>query len=296
MQVLEIARQALQEDGWGEVDVTTRCLESYLQSTRTSQQFSDALATQVFVLKAKEEGVFSGTAWIEAIATLTSLSIWACVAEGERFFPGQVVCRGQGAVEMILRAERVLLNTLQHLCGVATQTFACVQKVNARAASLAMVAPGVFHTRKTLPLYRELQVNAVLAGGGRRHRTSLAERILFKENHKYFVRSEFEKFLSFTLAKPEAANALIEVETPEEAILATRLGVKALLLDNFSPDTLRETLPRLSPSVEIEVSGGLNFNNIADYVLPGVSRLSLGALTHSVRNLDLSLDWEEVGA
>lgn len=290
MNVSEIARRALQEDGWGDLDVTTRCLEAYLNSQ------SARLGNGTFILKAKEEGVFSGASWIEAIASVTSLAIRPCLQEGERFSVGQVVCRGQGSVEMVLRAERVLLNTLQHLCGVATQTFACADKVNRRAAELKLHPPGVFHTRKTLPLYRELQVTAVLAGGGRRHRTSLAERILFKENHKYFVRSEFEKFLAFTLKKKDGEQALIEVETPEEAIAAARLGARALLLDNFSPTLLQETLPRLPPNVEIEVSGGLNLKNIADYVLPGVRRLSLGALTHSVRAVDLSLDWEEVAS
>lgn len=286
MSPYELARLALREDGWEQSDVTTECLEKYLHSQAA------CLGAQAFYLIAKEQGVFSGSRWIEAVGDVTGLMLRSCLAEGETFHAGQILCRGLGYAALVLRAERVLLNGLQQWCGVATRTRACVQLVEQSALQQGMVAPGVYHTRKTLPLFRELQVEAVRAGGGRRHRTSLSERVLFKENHKFFVHHDFAQFLKFTFSQAEYADALIEVETTDEALLAAQLGARALMLDNFSPALAQETLARLPKGIEVEISGGLRLENLADYVLPGVTRLSLGSLTHSIRSIDISLDWE----
>ena len=289
MDLVEIARRALDEDGWNATDRTTQALENYLHSQAAR------LGTSTFTIVAKQNGVFSGQHWIEAIAAVSSLSLRACVAEGEIFEKGQIVCRGQGPAAQVLRVERVLLNFLQHLCGIATQTRDCVDRVCRRAESLGVHAPGIFHTRKTLPLYREAQIAAVIAGGGRRHRTSLSERILFKENHKFFVAGEFEKFLAFLLKHTDGPSALVEVENIDEAVVASKLGVRALMLDNFAPADIAETLTRISPAIEVEVSGGIHPGNIEGYVQRGVHRISLGSLTHTVRAVDLSLDWERAG-
>jgi nicotinate-nucleotide pyrophosphorylase (carboxylating) len=217
---------------------------------------------------------------------------------------GHQVLRGSAPLTQVLSFERTLLNGMQRWSGVATLTKVCVQAVTRAHESWSASdrvnwpKPLLLHTRKTTPLWRDLEVQGVLAGGGHVHRLSLADRPMVKENHKepaMVLGGGWDPYLKAVLkAYPDA---MIEAETWEEARDAVGLGARALLLDNFSPQELRRHLvPFLAefsdletPPV-IEVSGGISPSNIEDYVLPGVSRISMGALTHSYRSVDLSLN------
>jgi nicotinate-nucleotide pyrophosphorylase (carboxylating) len=284
--IYELARKALEEDR-ALTDVTTQLTDLLL--TKKASKGPDH-----FVIHAKEDGIFSGHYWTEAVLRAANLELLSCAHEGQQLQKGTVVCAGRGDWRLILSAERTLLNVLQNLSGVATRTRSLVDLVeriwNQKGYPLAAI-PGVYHTRKTLPLLRELQVAAVLAGGGQRHRMDLHERPLFKENHKYVLKnaglSLGEWVREVVQSRPDS---LIEVESPAEAFEAAGSGAKNLLLDNFSPAQVAETLAKLD-KMTIEISGGLTAENIEGYLQPGVNRLSLGGLTHSVRALDMGLDW-----
>ncbi len=297
MNLLELARRALAEDRVA-MDVTTGLLESYLRQLQASQSFHSEKTDLVsFRVIAKEDGVFAGQDWVTVLSQLSELGVSQVMQDGRGIKKGDVVVQGQAPWQNVLSVERTLLNELQHLCGVATLTKKYVTAVESHWSHFGFTgqaAPGIYHTRKTLPLHRELEVSAVLAGGGKRHRMNLAERFLAKDNHKDQLKAygvAYEDWARFVLESTQAQEALFEADTPDEAIKLAQVGVRHLLLDNFTPDEIRRTLLSIPPQVEIEISGGLNLQTITDYVFPGVHRLSIGALTHSVKALDLSLEW-----
>jgi nicotinate-nucleotide pyrophosphorylase (carboxylating) len=288
MTLTEFARLCLEEDASCR-DVTTRSLSEIFGRAGIVAPMKN------FVIVAKCEGVFSGTRWIEALSKVSELVIEARKSEGQAFRSGEVVCAGRGSWDRVLSTERTLLNELQHLCAIATLTKRFVREIDqawARYDGAAGAKPGLYHIRKTLGLHRELEIQAVCAGGGCEHRRDLADRVLFKENHKILAREmglEWKNLVRQLVARdPEA---LIEVETLEEALGARESGARYLLLDNFTPAQVEEAVRRLASDSVIEVSGGLRLDTIRNYVLPGVSRLSVGAITHGAQSLDLSLDW-----
>lgn len=287
--LLELARQTLEEDTV-QRDVTTTSLEEFLKSR------GDALPEKVgFEIRAKESGIFSGAVWAQAIAVQMGLVIDTHLSEGEDFVPGDVVCSGRGSPQSILAAERSLLNGMQYACGVAVRTNEYVEAVQSvwTRAGYAGSAPTVHHTRKTPPGLRELALRAVEAGGGERHRKDLSDRILFKENHKYFLLKnahELQDYVAY-LVTWGFEDFIVEVENFEEALACAQAGAPHLLLDNFTPEQVKEFVDSSQFSGEVEVSGGLSLERIGDYCYPGVTRFSVGSLTRDVRTVDLSLDW-----
>lgn len=286
-----LARFALEEDRV-RFDKTTEQLDLFLKLKTQKSDFN-----QSFAVIAKSEGVFSGTPWVEALASESGLDMSCRWKEGEYFTAGTVLINGRGSWQTILRLERTLINLLQSLCATAHQTSLFVRAVKKRWVYELQLPesemPGVYHTRKTLPLFRDLQVAAVLAGGGREHRRNLEQRVLFKENHKYILlgqNQKFSEFVKFVVSyHPEAQ---FEVENLEEAREAASAGARHLLLDNFKPDAVKQAGEELYPAgIFLEVSGSLNLQNVSDFVHRGISRLSVGSLTHSARAVDISLDW-----
>ena len=249
-------------------------------------------ADMPFSILAKADGIFSGANWFGAFEEIFELKDAKIFSEGREFKRGERVVVARGDPFKILSFERTLLNGLQQFCGVAGLTRQAVDLVRARWNELGQAGepPLVLHTRKTLPLLRKFQVEAVVAGGGKRHRENLSDRILVKENHKDLCKTLGLSFSDYVGSLP--AGAQVEVESATEALLVAAAGVRDILLDNFPPAQVLELLPRLPAGVVVEVSGGLNLENLASFVIPGVRRLSLGALTHSVRAVDLSLDLE----
>lgn len=208
------------------------------------------------------------------------------VPEGGDLKPGLVVAVLAGRARAILSAERVALNFLQRLSGIATRTRAFVRAVEGSGVT-------ILDTRKTTPGLRVLEKLAVLAGGARNHRFGLFDGVLIKENH---VRAAggFKPAILGARARAESLPVVVEARSPAEAVEAATLGADRVLLDNFTPAQVADAVKRLgaarlSRAPEIEVSGGITLKNVRAFAVPGVSYISVGVLTHSAPALDLSL-------
>ena len=274
---LPLVRLALTED-LGGGDVTT---DGVVDETATGRAH----------IEARHEGVLAGS----EIAALTFRELdpeakveWY-IHEGGALAKGVKIATIKARARAILSGERVALNFLQHLSGVATL---------ARAFAKAVEGTGVtiLDTRKTTPGLRFLEKHAVGVGGAGNHRFGLFDGVLIKENHIRAaggMKAAFEK----TRAGSEGLPTVIEAKTPEEALDAADLNPTRVLLDNFTPSAIATTVRRLKGSkVEIEVSGGIRLANVRDFAIPGVNYISVGSITHSAPALDMSLLMDEVKA
>ena len=209
------------------------------------------------------------------------------MADGSTVSPGDVVADVEGSVAGILKAERVALNFLQRLSGIATATAAYVKAVQGTKAR-------IIDTRKTVPGLRQLEKYAVRVGGGHNHRYNLADGILIKDNHIAALRArELGLAEILDLARERSPHTLrveIEVETVEEAVEALEAGADVVLLDNMSPEEMRHVVSISDGRALLEASGGVTLDTVRAVAETGVDLISVGALTHSVRALDISLD------
>ncbi len=210
----------------------------------------------------------------------------ASVAEGMRVDAGDVLMTIAGDVAAVLRAERLLLNFLMRLCGIAT----------AAAAATAAV-PGdckarIYDTRKTLPGWRRLDKAAVRTGGASNHRFGLFDAVLIKDNHLVAAGSIREAVARTRASAAQGMVVEIEVDRLDQLDEAIDAGVDIVLLDNFDDTQLAAAVVRAGGRVELEASGGVTLERIASIARTGVDRISLGALTHTVVPADLSLEFE----
>ena len=241
------------------------------------------------VLEVRRDTVLAGVASAEAVAVACGLTpIEWCAAEGERLPGGTEAGRVHGLLREVLRAERSMLNLLQRACGIATLTRCYVDAVRHTPCR-------VLHTRKTAPGLRMLDVAAVLAGGGARHRMGLSDTVMVKDNHWQALRSSGRTLAeALATARELGVRGLqVEVESREQVQEAAAAGATRLLVDNQTPDTVRAwaALARdLSPAIELEATGGITLENVADYADAGVDFVSIGALTHSTVAADISLE------
>jgi nicotinate-nucleotide pyrophosphorylase (carboxylating) len=205
------------------------------------------------------------------------------VEEGRRIGAGDRAGEAGGSAASLLRGERVALNFLQRLSGVATLTARFVEKA-------APYGVRILDTRKTTPLLRALEKYAVRVGGGFNHRGSLSEGILIKENGIRAAGGIREAVAAARRAAPHLARVEVEVESLEEAGIAVEAGADALLLDNMPSGSVREAVRRFGGGVSLEASGGIHLGNVEEYARTGVPAISIGALTHSAPALDLSFE------
>jgi nicotinate-nucleotide pyrophosphorylase (carboxylating) len=203
------------------------------------------------------------------------------VEDGEACHAGRTLGVLSGSVLTLLGAERTILNFLQHLSGVAT--------ASRRIAQLARDGIRVVDTRKTLPGWRHLQKYAVAVGGCGNHRFSLSSGVLIKDNHIDACGSITEAVSRVRGAVPHGLRIEVEVRDEREAAEAVAAGADLLLLDNMTPDTIRRICDAHRGRVGFEVSGGVHAGNVEDYVGLGADLLSMGALTHSVKAVDISM-------
>lgn len=212
--------------------------------------------------------------------------------DGHAVSPGDSVARFTGPMRSILAMERVALNLVTHLSGVATLTSRFVEKTVGTRAS-------IYDTRKTLPGLRGLQKYAVACGGGRTHRIGLYDAMLIKDNHLAHVRlTELAEALTAAAEKARAQYpglkfVEVEVDSLDQLERALASSVDIVLLDNMGVDDLREAVSmrdRLAPAIELEASGGVDLHTVEAIARTGVDRISVGALTHSAPHLDLGLD------
>lgn len=234
-------------------------------------------------------GVLAGT-WVFATVFITldpRLHVERLRADGSRVTPGERVAAVTGPLASILKAERVALNFLQRLSGIATETARYV-------AAVAELPVRIVDTRKTVPGMRWLEKYAVRMGGGINHRMSLSDGVLVKDNHLSVVRARGGTFKAMVDQLRQRTSHLlkiqVEVESLEEATEAADAGADALLLDQMTLEEMEEVVRRYKGRILIEASGGITLENVRRVAETGVDLISVGALTHSARALDVSLE------
>lgn len=239
-------------------------------------------------LLVKEDGIIAGLAVASEIFKVVDpeLDINWSAKDGDSVVKGQILFTVSGKVQRILLAERLVLNCMQRMSGIATTAKKYVDAVSGTPAK-------ILDTRKTTPLLRFLEKEAVRIGGAFNHRFGLYGMILIKDNH---VDSSGGILAALTRAKKyleENKRTLpIEIETRnlEEVRIAVESGLPdRIMLDNFEPELIKEALLIVNGKMVTEASGGINLSNVRNYALTGVDYISVGALTHSVKSLDLSL-------
>ncbi|MEE9490926.1 MAG: carboxylating nicotinate-nucleotide diphosphorylase [Dehalococcoidia bacterium] len=276
-QVEQIVDSALAEDSvWD--DVTTEALISPTQAGKA-------------YLRGKSEGVLAGI----GVATMvfhrvdSALRVKELVADGSRVHPGDRLAAIEGKVAGILRAERAALNFLQRLSGIATETAKYVEAISGTKALIT-------DTRKTAPGLRILEKYAVRVGGGYNHRQSLGDGVLIKDNHLVALRSRGvglgEVIKKARQHAPHTLKIEVEVESVEQAQEALSGGADIIMLDNMDLEDMRRVVELAQGRAVIEASGRITLDSVRAVADTGVDLISVGALTHSAKALDISLELE----
>lgn len=240
------------------------------------------------VMMAKEAGIVAGTEVARMVfeAVDPELEISLFKKDGEDIKPGEIIMEIQGKTLAMLSAERTALNFIQRMSGIATFTHKVTQKIEGLNTRL-------LDTRKTTPCNRLVEKMAVKAGGGENHRFGLYDMIMIKDNHIDFaggVKPAIEKVKSYL--KNNNLDLKIEIEARNFEELNEILefgGIDRIMLDNFSPADMKKGLEMIAKRYETEASGGINLENIRAYAETGVDYISVGALTHQIKSLDISL-------
>ncbi|MBM3403514.1 MAG: carboxylating nicotinate-nucleotide diphosphorylase [Bacteroidetes bacterium] len=274
MDIEAIVREAIRED-LGEGD-------------HTSLATIPEDATGRSVLLVKEAGVLAGLPVALKVFEIIdpTLTVEVLISDGQKVIPGDRVFIVSGKVRSILAAERTALNLMQRLSGIATQT----RRITERLQGLKTK---VLDTRKTTPLLRELEKYAVRIGGGENHRFGLYDMIMIKDNHVDFcggICQAIDATQQYLETNQLSRKIEIEVRNDKELgeVLA-RGHVDRIILDNFSPEQLRRAVEMIGSRFETEASGGITIDNIRQYAETGVDFISVGALTHHIKSLDMSL-------
>ncbi len=243
------------------------------------------------IILAKARGILAGGEVAREVFLRVdpSLNIELLIKDGAKLRPGDIIATISGRVISILKAERVAINFLQRLSGIASQTARYVARTHGLSAK-------VTDTRKTTPGLRLLEKQAVRSGGGQNHRMHLGDGILIKDNHLVALRALGMSLKDIIArAKEHAPSDLkveVEVTTAQEALEATEAGADIVLLDNMSADKMRPIMSLIGGRVKTEASGGINLTNVRAAAMTGVDIVSIGALTHSPKALDISLELE----
>ena len=240
---------------------------------------------------AKAEGIIAGGEVAKRVFLKVdpSLKVKLLIQDGARVQPGDIVATIFGNVIGILKAERVALNFLQRLSGIASLTAQFIAKTKGLKVKIT-------DTRKTTPALRLLEKYAVRIGGGQNHRFHLGDGILIKDNHLAALRALGMNIKDIVARAKQNAPAGVKVEveasTIQEALDAAEAGADIVMLDNMSPDEMRRVVNSVPGQVRIEASGGITLDNVGTVAMTGVDFISVGALTHSTRALDISLELE----
>ena len=235
----------------------------------------------------KEPGILAGVEIARKIFHRfdPDLKMTVYIEDGTAVKPGDVAFVVEGRVQSLLQTERLMLNVMQRMSGIATMTHRYVKKLEG-------LHTRILDTRKTTPGMRMLEKEAVKIGGGVNHRIGLFDMILLKDNHVDFaggIENAISRCHDYLKAKGKDLKIEIEVRNLDELKEVMRVGgVDRIMLDNFSPELTREAVEIVGGKYEIESSGGITFDTIRDYAESGVDFVSVGALTHSVKGLDMS--------
>ena len=274
MDISSYIKQSLQEDV-GQGDFTT------LSTINKDQQGKAKLLV-------KENGVLAGVDLAKLIfqEVDSSLNFHQILHDSDKIKIGEIAFNVEGNIQSILMAERLVLNCMQRMSGIATIT-------NELATILEPFGIKILDTRKTTPLNRHIEKWAVRIGGGTNHRFGLYDMILIKDNHVDSaggIQNALVKAQQFAKDNNLAIPIEIETRSIKEIEEALTTGIPdRIMLDNFKPSAIKEAIELIDGKCEIEVSGGITKDNLLDYAIQGIDYISMGALTHSVKSLDLSL-------
>jgi nicotinate-nucleotide pyrophosphorylase (carboxylating) len=271
-----VVRAALLEDApWG--DLTSQLLipESAVAGAR---------------LSAREAGTFSGGAVFTAAMKLTdpAIEVDLLVSDGAAFEAGDTLATVTGPARSVLQAERVALNLVQRMSGIATLTAAYV-------AQVAHTSARIVDTRKTTPGLRAFERHAVRSGGGHNHRFSLSDAVMAKDNHLAVLTAQSglsvtDALLAVRAQLSHTTHLEVEVDRIDQIGPVLEAGVDTIMLDNFTVEDLREGVALIAGRAIVEASGNVNLSTVRAIAESGVDVISVGAVTHSVRSLDLGLD------
>jgi nicotinate-nucleotide pyrophosphorylase (carboxylating) len=239
---------------------------------------------------AKEAGIAAGIEETAILAESLGLSVKTEVVDGDEIKNGKVILRISGDAQAILSAERTMLNLLSRMSGIATATRRLAEKLRKAKATAKIAA-----TRKTAPGLGYFDKKAVLIGGGDPHRLRLDDMILVKDNHIVIAGSVEDAVKRAKQNAPFSKKIEIEVTSITDALKAAEAGADIIMLDNFSPKQIREAVEALKKAgffgkILVEVSGGITEQNLLEYASAQVDTISMGAITHSAKALDISLE------
>lgn len=255
-----------------------------LKGDITSDSVIDEDTKVEFVINARQEMIVCGVQVAQYyLDEYSSIKYRLHKKDAERVTAENVLMSGSGMAREVLMLERVILNYLQHLSAISTITNAFVQKVKGTKAK-------IFDTRKTLPLYRQLQKYAVVCGGGYNHRLCLDSSILIKDNHIAICGSLTRALRKAKVKNPHYAKIEIECDTLEQVREAMTEGVDIIMLDNMSLVQIKEAIKIIDNKAIIEVSGNVSLETVADIAKTGVDMISVGRITHSPIAVDIGLD------
>lgn len=245
---------------------------------------ADAMGKQRLIVK--EPGIIAGVEMAKKVFNKfdPELKMTVFINDGAEVKPGDIAFEVEGKVRSLLQTERVMLNIMQRMSGIATVT-AKYQKL------LDGLKTKVLDTRKTTPGLRMLEKEAVRIGGGCNHRIGLFDMILIKDNHVDFaggIKEAVESAKKYCKETGRNLKIELEVRNEDEIKQALEVGVDRIMLDNFTPERTREAVKMINGAVEIESSGGITIDTLRAYGECGVDFISVGALTHSVKGLDMS--------
>ena len=235
----------------------------------------------------RENGILAGVKFAADIFRLKGCNVKIIKKDGTKVKPNQIILQVSGNARTILSCERTALNLLSRMSGIATHTNLLVSKIRKINRKTKL-----YSTRKTAPGLRFFDKEAVEIGGGHKHRMSLNEMVMIKDNH-LLVSNSMKDIIKN--ARKRHKNVEVEVESQRDAILAASSGATIIMLDNFSPGQIKKTITvlqkkKLRNKVKLEASGGINSKNIGAFAKTAVDMISVGSITNSVKGLDLSLE------
>lgn len=245
---------------------------------------ADAMGRQHLLVK--EEGILAGVDVARRVFERfdPSLRMTVMIGDGEHVKPGDIAFVVEGPVRSLLQTERTMLNIMQRMSGIATMTARYQERLSGLKAK-------VLDTRKTTPGMRILEKEGVRLGGGANHRMGLFDMILIKDNHVDFaggIPQAVSRAKEYLKSRGKDLKIEVEVRNTAEIDQALEAGVDRIMLDNFTPERTAEAVSRIAGRAEIESSGGITLDTLRSYGEAGVDFISVGALTHSVKGLDMS--------
>lgn len=263
---------------------------SVMESIKEDKAFFD-ITTQMCVPEdeegsaiavAKEEGIISGIQISEVVLqNFGTYVVDYFVEDGDRVSPAKELFRVKGRLRGILSAERTLLNYIQRLSGISTETNKFVKLSEESGIK-------ILDTRKTTPALRHLEKYAVMCGGGINHRMDLFDQIMIKDNHLAHLKNELSVINRMKNKYPDKI-IVVESDSPDKLERILKYPVDRILLDNMTPQMIEESIAIINKRAEVEVSGNINEKNIKNYLINGVDYISIGRLTHSFKSMDISL-------